>query len=102
MWIQILIFVHEKAGHSGGPTITDWNNKVLNSTKIDVWLHCYLIEFYKEGAVFPTEITEVNHILDIFLVYRSLQRASTTRDLNQNILPNDIDIINCWKTVEAT
>ena len=34
-------------------------------------------------------------------MFRSLRQASDTRDLNQNVAANDIEIVNRWKTVET-
>jgi len=89
------------AGRTRGPAITDWNNDILRISQLDARLHDLLGVLFEERIEFPSEIKSAEDIYERFSVYRSLRRGSNTRALNQDVLANDIDVVNRWKSVEA-
>jgi len=100
VWIGLLMVVHEKAGRSGGPGITNWDGTILKSSELDDRLHELLMCLFDEGVKFPPEINTQEDIIERFSIFRSLRRASDTRALEKKVGESDIDVVNRWKSVE--
>ena len=101
VWIDLLLFVQDKAGRIGGPGIADWAGKMLKASELDDRLHFFLGCLLGEGTNFPAEITSQEDIEERFSIYRSLRRASDTRALENEVADADIDVANRWKAVET-
>ena len=101
LWIKSLVLAHKCLNREGGPAITTSRGVLLSMSALDLSLHRYLSLLHQAGVEFPPEIKGEDDIYDRFSMYRSVRRASNTRALNQGISPNDIDVVNRWKSVEA-
>jgi hypothetical protein len=56
--------------------------------------------FVTKRSLFPATIEGVEELRKRYQVFRSLQRSSDTRALDQRVAETDIDIVNCWASVE--
>ena len=72
----------------------------MDTAKLDSHRHEYLIHIFEEGKVLPPKIKGIEDITERFPVFRSLTRASDTRDINCKVSSNDIGFVNLWKKVE--
>jgi len=90
-----LTLVHKEAVRSRGLAVTTWDSIILSILEIDVLLYQYLAQLYEAGKEFLQEIKTVDTIVERFSVNRSLRIASDIRALEQKILANDVDIVNC-------
>jgi len=101
-WLKMLSVAQAMAGRNGGPAVTGWDGAVLSTSKLDARLHEHLTEMFEEGFVFPQEIKTAEDIYERFSVFRSLRRASATRAIEQNVSSSDVDVVNRWKSTEAS
>jgi hypothetical protein len=99
--IENLKLLKEKQGLFNGPAISDEKGRVLNSVNIDQGMHEILEDlFTNQNDLFPSPITSINDILSNYHAFQSFCRRSDTRDLNQGLRQDGIDIINCWHQVD--
>jgi hypothetical protein len=100
-WIENLLKLKLRQGLVDGPAISDESGRALNSATIDQAMHEVLEElFISQGELFPPSITSRDDIVANYHVFRSFQRSSDTRALNQGVGREDIDIVNRWHQVE--
>ena len=74
----------------------------MDTSKLDLHLHEYLIRLLEEGKLLPPKIKGIEDVTERFSVFRSLRRASGTRAINCKISSNFIDFVNRWKKVEGS
>ena len=91
---KLLIAGHKDGGRTGGLSITDWEENMLNTGKIDQRQHGHLIGEHEKGNEFPPEIKSVEDVIERYSVFRSLRRGSDTRAINMKVSVNDIDVVN--------
>ena len=101
-WLRMLSAAQAMAGRNGGPAITGWDGSLLSTNKLDARLHEHLSAMFEEGFTFPFEIKTLEDIYERFSVFRSLRRASATWAIEQNVSVNDTDVVNRWKSTEAS
>ena len=111
--VNELVREKQKLGFHTGPAISDIKGKVLNSTKLNIYLLDILEECFKDNAsLFPSDIRsalsesdEVREILGShYACYRTFRRTSDTRAMNKKreLDTDDVDIVNRWRTVELS
>ena len=62
--------------------------------ELDLFLYTFLIRLQENKVQFPEEIQSEDNIIERYLVFRSMQRASDMRALELKVASSDIDIVN--------
>jgi hypothetical protein len=96
-----LIEFKRSRGLVGGPAISDVAGNVLFHQALNNSLLEVLEELFdSHRELFAPSISAKDILRQRVQVYRTLQRTSDTRALNQKVSPSDIDVVNRWKAVE--
>ena len=93
--LDILIREKKSLAIFDGPVISSLSGLLLSTQTINDMLIGVLQEIYEEDATaFPADIDSKNALGQSYQYYRTSRKTSDTRDLERNVSPSDIDVID--------
>ena len=88
-------------GFVDGPRMSDENRKLLTMRDIGDMLLEVLKDFYQEDRyTFPLDVAKVESLYKFSHSFCIFRRISDTQAISSGINSIDVDIVDCWKTVE--
>ena len=74
---------------------------MMSTSELDGMLLEILEEPYEtQSNLFPPEINSLESIREKYHCFRSFQRASDTRAIEEGVDPRDINVVNRWRQIE--
>jgi hypothetical protein len=88
-------------GFEDGPAISDEKGEAYSSRAIEDCLHEILEDLFDEKpTLFPQNIGDKKELKKHFQAFRTFRRTSDTQAVEMKVAQDDIDVVNCWKSIE--
>jgi hypothetical protein len=89
-----------RKGFEDALAISD-ENKAYSSRAIDDCLHKILEDLFDEKpTLFPQNIGEKEELKEQIQAFRTFRDTSDTQAVEMKVAQDDIDVVNCWKSIE--
>jgi hypothetical protein len=99
--LERLIASKRRNGFEDGPAISYEKGEAYSSRAIDDCLHEILEDLFDEKpTLFPQNIGDKEELKKRFQAFRTFRRTSDTQAVEMKVAQDNIDVVNCWKSIE--
>jgi hypothetical protein len=101
--LERLIASNRRNGFEDSPAISDEKGEAYSSWAIDDCLNEIFEDLFDEKpTLFPQNIGDKEELKKCFQAFRTFRRTSYTQAVEMKVAQDDIDVVNCWKSIEKT